>query len=258
MDAKGNKNIVLVIGEPASGKSSSLRYLKNPEQIAYLNADLKAIPFNNPNGDFGGEVDIEEAIDIFDYIDGIEEEASLTGGVLDTLTYLMDMYERQLVLNSSDTRAAWQNYGNYYKELIHRIKTGTKNYAILAHVENQQVELTDGTFEIKTKVPIKGSVGRKGIEGDFTTIVSAKRLTIKALDKYLKSCEEEKLEKNELLTITGSERRKGFKYVFQTDVTVDTIGEPIRAPMGLWKEQELYIDNDIELVFQRLNDFFNK
>jgi hypothetical protein len=169
----------------------------------------------------------------------------------------MDMYERQEVLTSNDTRSAWQDYGNFYKELIHRIKTGSKNYAILAHVENKEVELANNTFEYKTKVPIKGAVGRKGIEGDFTTIVSSKRLTVKALDKFLEENKKDGLT-NDLLTITPSERRKGFKYVFQTDITVDTIGEPIRAPMALWGEGELYIDNDIELVFQRLNNFFNK
>lgn len=41
MSSEGNKNIVLVMGKPNTGKSTSLMNLKEQDKFAYLNADLK-------------------------------------------------------------------------------------------------------------------------------------------------------------------------------------------------------------------------
>ena len=41
----GNKHIVLIMGQPNSGKSTSLMNMKNQDQMVYLNTDLKALPF---------------------------------------------------------------------------------------------------------------------------------------------------------------------------------------------------------------------
>ena len=43
--ASGNKNVVLICGEPNTGKSTSLLKLANQEKMAYLNCDLKELPF---------------------------------------------------------------------------------------------------------------------------------------------------------------------------------------------------------------------
>ena len=99
-----------------------------------------------------------------------------------------------------------------------------------------------------TKVPIKGAVGKIGIEADFSTILSTKQITIKQLEKL-------KIE-NSLLTISDEEREDGFKYVFQTRVTKETMGEKMRSAMGLWNRNELYIDNDLEQVFTRLRTYY--
>lgn len=234
-----NNKLVLVMGVPASGKSASLRNLPQQEMV-YFNADLKDIPFKH---NFLQNIKVSNPADIVDYIEEIESFDGAKGGVVDTLTYLMDMYETQYVLNSSNTQKAWGDYAQFYKRMIHAIKSGTKEYAIMAHSFSQ---LNEQKGEYETVVPIKGAVGKKGCEGDFTTIVVAKQVPIKKLEGY----------ENDLLTITEDEELDGFKYVFQTRLTKDSLGEKMRAPMGMWSRAETYIDNDLDLVFKRLNEFF--
>lgn len=237
-----NKNLVLILGKPNTGKSASLRNLPQ-ETMAYLNADLKEIPFQS---NFASSVEIADALEVLDYIDAIEEEAGITGGVLDTITFLMQMYERQYVVPFAGTKtgqSAWGDYGNFYRNMIHKLKAGSKNYAILAHEASEYNELNS---RMDSYVPIKGAVGKVGVEADFTTILSSKQMPIKTLEKY----------PNDLLKITDTEREDGVKYVFQTRITKDSTGEKMRSAMGLWSREELYIDNDLQLVFERLNKFY--
>lgn len=67
-----------------------------------------------------------------------------------------------------------------------------------------------------------------------------------------------KLEKysTPLLNITDRERNRGMKYVFQTDIEGSSVGELSRAPMGMFAEEELYIDNDVQLVLDRAYKFY--
>ena len=238
-----NKNLVLILGKPNTGKSASLRNLPQ-KTMAYLNADLKEIPFQS---NFASSVEIADALEVLDYIDAIEEEAGITGGVLDTITFLMQMYERQYVVPFAGTKtgqSAWGDYGNFYRNMIHKLKAGSKNYAILAHEATEYNELNS---RMDSYVPIKGAVGKVGVEADFTTILSSKQMPIKTLEKY----------PNDLLKITDTEREDGVKYVFQTRITKDSTGEKMRSAMGLWSREELYIDNDLQLVFERLNKFYS-
>jgi hypothetical protein len=241
--AVGNKNIVLIMGPPNTGKSTSLMKLSNPEKMVYLNADLKELPFPSK---FKLNLPIADAKDVISYIEQIEAESSVTGVVLDTITFLMSMYERQYVTPYAGTKqgqTAWGDYGNFYREFIHAIKSGTKNYAILAHAAT---ELNEQAMQLETYVPVKGAVGRTGVEADFTTILSTKQVPLKKLEGI----------ENDLLHITEEEKEDGFKYVFCTRVTKETVGEKMRSGIGLWKRNELYIDNDVEQVFQRLRQYY--
>ena len=235
-----NKNIVLVMGKPNTGKSTSLRKMKNQDKFVYLNTDLKELPFKSR---FLANVEVSDAYDVISYVQQIEQNPNAEGAVLDTLTFLMSMYERQYVTNSTNTQAAWGAYGNFYKEFIHAIKAGTKDYAILAH---EDTVLNEQTMLMDTRIPIKGAVGKIGVEADFTTILSTKQIPIKKLDGF----------ENDLLHITDEEKEDGFKHVFCTRVTKESVGEKMRSAMGLWSRKELYIDNDLDQVFDRLKDYY--
>lgn len=227
------------MGRPNTGKSTSLRNL--PQQsMVYLNTDLKEIPFKDS---FLSSVEVDDAAAILDYIPEIESNPEVTGVVLDTLTFLMSMYERQYVSTAVNTQAAWGGYGNFYRSFIHAIKAGSKDYAILAH---EDTRLNEQNMCMETSVPIKGSVGKVGVEADFTTILSTKQMPIKKLEGF----------ENDLLTITDQEREDGVKYVFCTRITKDFAGEKMRSAMGLWNRNELYIDNDLNNVFKRLREYY--
>ena len=237
-----NKNLVMVMGKPNTGKSASLRNLPQ-ESMVYLNADLKETPFRDR---FLMSQEISDAKDTVDFIRQIEGEGSVTGAVLDTITFLMQMYERQYVAPFAGTKtgqSAWGDYGNFYRELIHEIKSGSKNYAILAHEDES---LNEQAMQMESRVPIKGAVGKVGVEADFTTILRSMQVPV----SRLKGIE------NELLTITPEEEEDGVKYVFQTRITKETAGSKMRSAMGLWGRNELFIDNDLDLVFKRLNKFY--
>lgn len=235
-----NKNIVLIMGKPNTGKSTSLMNLHNQEKMVYLNTDLKELPFKSR---FLKNVEVADAMDVLAYITEIERNEQVEGAVLDTLTFLMTLYERQYVSNAANGQKAWGDYGNFYKEFIHAIKSGSKDYAIMAH---EDTVLNEQSMQMETRIPIKGAVGKIGVEADFTTILSTKQMPIKKLEGI----------ENALLHITDAEREDGFKYVFCTRVTKESIGEKMRSAIGLWSRNELYIDNDLNQVFTRLREYY--
>ncbi|WAK44955.1 putative bacterial DNA recombination protein [Erwinia phage Fifi067] len=239
-----NKKIVMIMGKPNTGKSTSLRNLAQ-ESMIYLNADLKDIPFRER---FMANVEIATATDVLGYVEEIEQNADVTGAVLDTITFLMQMYERQFVAPYAGTKtgqSAWGDYGNFYRNLIHAIKAGSKSYAILAHEDES---LNEQSAMMESRVPIKGAVGKVGVEADFTTILKTMQIPIKKLEGH----------ENDLLHITDAEREDGVKYVFTTRVSKETAGGKMRSAMDLWSRNELYIDNDLQQVFDRLDQYYGK
>lgn len=239
-----NKNVVLIAGPPNTGKSTSLRNLPT-EEMVYLNADNKEIPFRSK---FLANAPIADAEHVLAFVQEIEANPKCKGGVLDTITFLMALYERMYVVpfaGSPKGQQAWGDYGNFYRKVVHAIKTGSKNYAIMAHLETK---LNEQSMRMESAVPIKGAVGKIGVEADFTTVLYSMQVPVKDLEKY----------QNDLLNITDEEKEDGVKYVFMTRITKEVAGSKIRAPMGLWKRNELYIDNDLNKVFTRLKEFYGK
>ena len=237
---ESNNHIVLVMGKPSSGKSTSLMNLENPEGVAYLNTDLKALPFKSK---FGKHLNITNAMDIHQAIHELESMPEIHTVVLDTITFLMDQFEQQYVVTSTNTQQAWGQYAQFYKQFIHAIKSSSKNYIILAH---EKEVMNEKEMALETKVPVKGAVGNTGVEADFTTIISTKKVTITKLEPYT----------NDLLNITPRETDLGFKHVFQTYLDKDTMHEKMRSAMALWDDTEKYIDNDINSVIKRLHEYY--
>lgn len=240
-----NKNVVCVMGKPNTGKSTSLRNLKNLDKFVYFNTDNKEAPFK---GKFMANVYVNRAIDVPAYIGDVEKNPDVAGAALDTITKMMEMYERQVVAPLAGTakgQAAWGDYGNYCRDVVHRIKTGSKDYVVFAH-EDEFLNEQRGMME--SRIPVKGSVGKIGLEADFSIILASVQVPLKQLEGH----------KNDLLTITPEEIEDGVKYVFVTRITKEYAGGKMRAPMGLWARNELYIDNDLQKVFTRLKDFYGK
>ena len=99
---------------------------------------------------------------------------------------------------------------------------------------------------METKVPVKGSIKNNGIESYFSLVIGTKRMPLKALKDY----------QSDLLNITPEEQALGFKHVFQTKLTKETVGERLRGPLGMFDTQETFIDNNVQLVMDRLHSYY--
>lgn len=120
-----------------------------------------------------------------------------------------------------------------------------KNIIFLAHTGDTYNEADMVT---ETKAIVKGSLNKLGIESFFSTVVATKRVELKKLSSFI--------ENNSLLNITPEDEALGWKYVYQCKLTKDTINERIRSPLGMWSQQETYIDADIQLVLNRLKEYY--
>lgn len=239
-----NDNLVLVVGKSACGKSMSLRNLKDHAGVMYLNCESgKKLPFKN-KFDKGGYT-ITNPMQVFAAFDAAEKRPEVHTIVVDTLTYLMDMYESQFVITATNTMQAWGQFAQYFKTLMQTyVARSSKNVIFLAHVKD---ELNEGEMVRETSVPIKGSVKNNGVESYFSCVIAAKKLKLKDLEGYESS----------LLNITEREKMLGFKYVFQTQITKETVNERLRGPLDLFAMNETFIDNDIQLVLDRLHEYYD-
>lgn len=103
MTVKVNDNLVLVVGKSAAGKSASLMGLENPEGVMYLNCEAgKKLPFRAKFKQYT----ITDPMQVFEALDAAEGMADIHTIVIDTMTYLMEMYESQYVLKSANTMQA--------------------------------------------------------------------------------------------------------------------------------------------------------
>jgi len=238
-----DNRIVLVMGKASSGKTASLRNLKDPEGVLYLNYDGKGLPFKHSFK----EVKVDDVAETLNYLDAVSEREDIHTVIIDTITFMMNMYETQYVVYSSNTMKAWGDYGQFYKQVLHKCKVSGKNVIVLAHEDTAFVE-SEGIFDVR--VPIKGAVAKIGVEADFEVILASKKVPLKKL---------EFLNKTPLLQPESTDEVYGFKYVFQTMIDKDTVNEKMRSPMGFWKyPEEKYINNDLQLVIDKLNEYFGE
>lgn len=236
-----NDQLVLVVGFSATGKSASLRNIQNQPEWWYLNTEAgKRLPFRNQFNSFN----IDDPLQVHEAFDVATADPKVRGIVVDSLTFLMDMFETQYVINSSNTMKAWSDFAQFFKILMQDKVTKFRRPTIFtAHVLDV---LDEKNMELKTSVPIKGSLKNNGIEAYFSTVVATKKVTLKELEKY----------GSKLLTITDEEKELGYKHVFQTRPTKGTVGERIRSPMGMFAREQTYIDNDCQLLLNHLNEYY--
>jgi hypothetical protein len=237
-----NDNLVLVVGKSAVGKSASLMGIEDPKGVLYLNCESgKKLPFRSK---FIEKV-VTDPMQIYEAFDWAETQPNVHTIVIDTLTYLLDMYESLYVLGSANTMKAWGDFSQYFKQLMQQyVAKSTKNVVFLAHTSDK---MNEAEMAIETSVPVKGSLKNNGIESYFSQVIAAKKIKIKDLKDY----------RSGLLTITPEEEALGFKHVFQTKLTKDTVNERIRGPLGMFDTKETFIDNNMQLVFNRLKEYYN-
>lgn len=236
-----NDQLVLIVGYSATGKSASLRNIRDQHKWLYLNCEAgKRLPFKNKFQNHR----IEDPYQVHEAFDYGTSNPEVGGIITDSLTFLMDMYETQYVLPSSNTMKAWGDFGQFFKILMQQKVTAfAKPTIFTAHVGDV---LDEKAMEMRTSVPIKGSLKNNGVEAYFSTVVAAKKMSIKDLAGY----------KSDLLNITDEEQELGYKHVFQTRPTKTTTGERIRSPMGMFTKEQTFIDNCAQLLLDHLDEFY--
>lgn len=237
-----NDQLILIVGYSATGKSAALRNIRNQDKWLYLNTEAgKRLPFKN---DFQSHR-ITDPYQIFEAFDYGTNNPDIEGIIIDSATFMMDMFESQYVLTASNTMKAWSDYSQFFKELMQtKVTLFGKPVIIIAHVKD---ELDEKAMEMRTFVPVKGSLKNNGIEAYFSTVVAAKKVPLKELEKVT----------NNMLVITDEEREVGYKHVFQTRITKNSTGERIRSPMGMFTKEQTYIDNDAQVLLDHLNEFYS-
>lgn len=236
-----NDHLVLLCGKSATGKSTSLMQLENPEGVMYLNCESgKKLPFRAKFKQYT-ITDPYQVIEAFDAAETMDDIHTI---VVDSLTYLLDMFESFYVINSADTRQAWGQFSQYFKNLMQQnVAKSTKNVIFTAHTSDT---LNESEMVMETKIPVKGSLKNNGIESYFTVVIASKKVPLKTLKDY----------KSDLLNISPEEEALGFKYVFQTKITKDSVNERLRGPLGLFDTKETFIDNNMQSVLNRLKEYY--
>lgn len=243
MSEETNDQLVLISGESASGKSASLRNIRHQQRWIYINCEAgKRLPFKN---EFI-QARIHDPWEVYSIVDdAIANSDQVDGLIIDTSTYLMDMFESQYIYNSVNSQKAWGDYAQFWKNLLQqKIVQFGKPVIILAHTKR---ELDEVAGQFVTAVPVKGALKNNGIESYFSTVVSTKKVPLKELEEY---------GTNAMLHVSEEEEALGYKHVFQTRLTKKTIGERIRSPMGMFSKEETYIDNDAQQLVDHLIDFY--
>lgn len=243
-----NRKVMLIVGKSAAGKTTSLRNLKDPNGVVYLCCESgKDLPF--ATNDEGKPAKFREQIITHpDQVPTIIKKAGANPKIhtviIDSLTYLMGMYETKIIAHAENTMAAW---GDYYKYFVNMMQTEVAdsklNIIFLAHTTDL---LNESEHVMETRVKVKGSLMANGIESWFNHVIGCKRLTLSKL----------KGQESPGLNITEDDKLLDYKYVYQTRLTKDTINETLRGPLGLWKASETFIDNDLQYVIDKLNTYY--
>lgn len=241
-----NDNLVLICGQSGEGKSASLMDLHTigPEEgVLYLNCEAgKKLPFKN-NFKSITITDPYSVLAAFDHIK--DSPGRYHTVVIDSVTFMMDMFESVHIIGSANTMQGWANYNQFFKTLMQeKVANCSINVIMLAHVLpvfNDE----RGIYEVK--VPVKGSLKNQGVEAYFSSIVMTKKVPLRILDNY----------KNSMLNVTDEDRLVGYKHVFQTRITKDSVGERTRGPLNMFSVQETYTDNNAGALMKHIQDYYS-
>ena len=245
MGTKINPHSILISGESGTGKSMSLYEMRDRNDVLYLNCEGgKPLPFKNK---FKNKIitDPEDIIDMLEEIEELGSENPFNFIVIDTISFMMDMFETVHVLPARDTQKMWGQYAQFFKRLITVSAKVDAFFIMLGHLQR---EYDEDAEMFRTSVPVKGALAKKGLEAYFTTVINVSKETVRDLNKS----------PNNLLIITDDDNDIGYKHVFQTRTTKKTLGDRLRSPIGMWKKEELYINNDLVPVIQRLIEYYKE
>ena len=118
MQMETNDQLVLIAGLSAAGKSASLRNIRNQENWFYMNTEAgKKLPFRNKFQNFR-IADPWEVVQGLDWAMDPENPNPPDGIIVDSLTFLLDMFETQYIVGRANSMKAWGDYNQFFKTLL--------------------------------------------------------------------------------------------------------------------------------------------
>ena len=179
MTTQINDHLVLLCGKSATGKSASLMGLKNPEGVMYLNAEAgKRLPFNAKFKQYT----INDPLQVYEAFSAAEGMPDIHTIVVDSLSFLMEMFESVYVVGSANSMAQWGAYSQYFKNLMQQyVAKSSKNIIFIAHTSDT---LNEGEMVMETKAVVKGSLKGTGLEAYFSVVIASKKVPLKVLKEY--------------------------------------------------------------------------
>jgi len=248
-ERRENNKMFLICGYSATGKTASLRTIKNQEDWIYFGCEAgKGVPFKH-NFTYVPIIDPMDLLATMEEI--IEDEKDpnnkpYQGIIIDSLDFLMNQFESMYCYNVQDSRKGWQDYGQYFKKLLQEtLVKWNKPVICIAHL---QTDMQDETNVMLSHAPIKGALKGTLIEAYFNIVIYARKMSVPELKPYT----------NNLLHISEREKNVGIKYVFQTLPTKLDHNNTIRGPMDLFSDNETFIDNDCQLILDKLEEYYGE
>jgi len=240
-----NSNKILIIGPPDAGKTFSLKYL-NQDKLLVINTDGQFFPYQSDCAFY--------AIPHVSKFPKILQKACKSKYkyiCIDSLTHLMTSFENQYVIKATNTQKGWGDYQTFFMDILETVKQHpNKIFIFVAHINDINKHDEDESPDFR--VPIKGHIGKVGVESFFSPVLTSINLPTKKVKKFKKKFGK----KNKLLKITPIEEAMGVKRVFLTNPYKKHPGMVARGADGLWViPDELYIDNNMKYVIDRLIEF---
>ncbi|MGV8863229.1 MAG: AAA family ATPase [Pseudomonas sp.] len=159
MSTTVNDHLVLIMGTSATGKSASLRDLEDQPGVMYLNCESgKKLPFPNKFMN----LTVTDPLQVFEAFDKVASgDIKCHTIVIDSLTFLLDMYESKYIVGATNGQAAWGAFQQYFKNLMQEyVAASPANVVFTAHT---LTSLNEGEMAMETKVPVKGALKNNGI-----------------------------------------------------------------------------------------------
>lgn len=211
-------NIVLILGESGTGKSTSIRTL-NPEETFIINVLNKPLPFKGYKNKYNKELKNYHSTDcykeIISYIKAINERLpNIKSLIIDDFNFVLANEFMKRASEKSFER--FVDIGKHTFEIVEELKLLREDLIcfIMSHTELSHAGV------IKTKTVGKMVDDKVSIEGRISTVLHAR-------------------------VVEGK-----FKFLTQFDGL-----HMSKTSMGMF--DDMYIDNDLQFVRDRMIEYFN-
>lgn len=217
-----NQKIFLLVGASGSGKTSGMRNMPL-EKTVLINTELKSmLPFRGHQRLKRHWV-VNDVNKFMAGLELIEKDEDIEYCILDSLSYLMNMYELQKVKPATNGQKAWGDYGDFYRTLIMFIKNSKKSWVITCHPKEV---FDEKAGEYRTSAAIKGSLSGL-VEADFNVVI---------------------------YTDIGTNEDGMPMYRYLVKKTKETLGKSVKSPFMMFDEAHTQ-SNDIMEVFTAIENY---